>query len=363
MASSGSPTPNDRILNAQVQNHEHGVDGTLTSSTPLKPKLPIEDDIMQLARLGEIGAIQKLIDAEKYDANFKDEQGITPLHWAAIKNHYALCHFLIQCGADVNAAGGDLDATPVLWAARSCNYYVVNLLLHNGADPLRTDTQGFNLLQNATLDGNVYQVLLLLYHEVPVDTPDPQGHTSLMWAAYKGFPACVEALLRFGANVAATDDEGFTALHWALVKGSQDCIQKLVEYGADRFAATTNGKTPATVAREMSSRRQWHRALSNCGYDDNGNLKHFPLPSIVGERETFLSRFFFLWPFLLVLCGVYIISGMPVYAGLPIGLFAVGSLQALAGSERLLQWMPAHKRSLAHTVSGPPMTEHPRAHC
>jgi hypothetical protein len=45
-----------------------------------KPSLPVEEDIMQLARLGEIGAIQKLFDSGKFDATFKDEQGITPLH-------------------------------------------------------------------------------------------------------------------------------------------------------------------------------------------------------------------------------------------------------------------------------------------
>jgi len=35
---------------------------------------------MQLARLGEIGAIQKLFDGGKFDATYKDDQGITPLH-------------------------------------------------------------------------------------------------------------------------------------------------------------------------------------------------------------------------------------------------------------------------------------------
>jgi len=42
--------------------------------------LPIEEDIMQLARLGEIGAIQKLFDRGMFDAQYADEQGITPLH-------------------------------------------------------------------------------------------------------------------------------------------------------------------------------------------------------------------------------------------------------------------------------------------
>lgn len=306
---------------------------------------------MLLSRLGEIAAIQKLFDVGKFDANFKDEQGVTPLHWASIKNHYALCHFLIQCGADVNAAGGDLGATPILWAARACNYYVVNLLLQHGADPLRTDNQGFNLLQNATLDGNVFQLLLLLYQEVPVDTPDSQGHTSLMWAAYKAFPACVDALLRFGASVHSTDEGGFTALHWALVKGSQDCIQKLLEHGSDRFLMTTNGKTPATVAREMSSKKQWHRALSNAGYHSDGTPKHFPLAFLVRDRYTFLARCFFFWPFIIILCCIYIISGMPIYAGAPIALLTAGILQALSSSQVFLQWNPSHKRALPHTVS------------
>lgn len=44
------------------------------------PSLPLEEDVMQLARLGEIGAIQKLFDTGGVDATFKDEQGITPLH-------------------------------------------------------------------------------------------------------------------------------------------------------------------------------------------------------------------------------------------------------------------------------------------
>lgn len=45
-----------------------------------QPSLPIEEDVMQLARLGEIGAISKLFDTGRFDATFRDDQGITPLH-------------------------------------------------------------------------------------------------------------------------------------------------------------------------------------------------------------------------------------------------------------------------------------------
>lgn len=44
------------------------------------PRLPVEQDLMQLARLGELRSIQKLLDSGRYTARSTDEQGITALH-------------------------------------------------------------------------------------------------------------------------------------------------------------------------------------------------------------------------------------------------------------------------------------------
>jgi hypothetical protein len=44
------------------------------------PALPLEGDIMQCARLGETGLIQKMFDAGKFNPQYKDAEGITPLH-------------------------------------------------------------------------------------------------------------------------------------------------------------------------------------------------------------------------------------------------------------------------------------------
>ncbi|KAL1592301.1 palmitoyltransferase akr1 [Paraconiothyrium brasiliense] len=336
MMASGSPESNGQ----PTGEHE------LEEIGDKKADVPLEEDIMQLARLGEISAIQKLFDSGKYDATYSDEQGITPLHWAAINNHYALCHFLIQSGANINAKGGDAVATPVLWAAKRCHYYIVNLLLEHGADPLLTDDQGFNLLHSATLDGNVYQLVLLLHQDIPVDIPDAQAHTALMWAAYKGYPSCVDLFLRWGANVYATDDQGFTALHWALVKGSQGSIQKLLEYGADRFAKNNDGKTPAVTAEEMNTVRQWHAALSQAGYNRDGTSKEFPIPRIKDTR-WFISRFIFFWPFLIILVALYLISQYPVYVGLPLAFGIAYGMQWVA--QKLLGWAPANMRNIQHT--------------
>jgi palmitoyltransferase len=242
-----------------------------------------------------------------------------------------MCKFLLDNGADVNAKGGDSVATPAMWAAQRCHYYIVHLLLQHGADPLLTDVQGYNILHLATIDGNAFLLVLLLHQEIPVDAIDQQGHTGLMWAAYKGYPACVDLFLRWGANVNAVDDGGLTPLHWALVKGSLPCVQKLIEYGADRFAKTRDGKSPATVAGEMNTTRVWYRALDECGYDVDGNTKVLPMGLTSWVRnKSVMSKFFFLWPFLMVYAAVYILSHMVIYAAIPIMFVATFGLQWVA---------------------------------
>ena len=313
------------------------------------PVQAVEEDVMALARLGEIGAIQKLFDSGQRDANYRDEENITPLHWAAIKGHYALCHFLLQSGADVNAKGGDVDASPVLWAARSCNYYVVNLLLQHGADPMVTDSQGFNLIQNATMDGNVFQLVMLLHADIPVDTPDAHGHTCLMWATYKGYPACVEVLLLWGASVSVQDENGFTALHWSLVKGSQGCVQKLLEFGADRFATTKDGKTPAQCAEEMNTVPVWQRSLSGAGFNPNGTPKPASyLSYIASDKSLALSRFFFFYPFLILYICLNTVTVFPVYFGLPAAALMFFALQWI-GQQLLSTAADPHMTHMHHT--------------
>lgn len=52
---------------------------TMRSDAP-KGSIPLGEDIMQLARIGEIPAMQNLFATKKLTANHRDEEGITPLH-------------------------------------------------------------------------------------------------------------------------------------------------------------------------------------------------------------------------------------------------------------------------------------------
>lgn len=318
--------------------------GNMTANEPAEP------DIMNLARIGDVAAMQKLFDTDEYDATYTDAEGITPLHWAAINNQYAMCKFLIDNGAPINQKGGESVATPLQWASQRCHYYTVHLLLQRGADPLITDSQGYNTLHISTFNGNVLLLVLLLHQGIPVDVLDGFGHTGLMWSAYKGFPACVDLFLRWGASVEARDEQGFTALHWALVKGSPGCIQKLIEYGADRFAKTSTGKTPAITAQELNTVAAWHKALHESGYDEDANPVTPTFPGaayFLKDRRAFVTKFLFLWPFVLLWAVIAILAGLPIFLGLPLSLLAGYAMQWVA--QQVDHYAPPDMRQLQKT--------------
>jgi ankyrin repeat protein len=109
------------------------------------------------------------------------------LHWAAINAHVDVCRWLLEHGAEVDAIGGDLQATPLQWAARNGHLYVIHLLLKHGADPTLCDAQGFNTLHLVTHSSGVMALLYVLHQSaVSVDEKDTDGHTALMWAAWQG---------------------------------------------------------------------------------------------------------------------------------------------------------------------------------
>lgn len=52
----------------------------LSDMLPTGSEISPDEDIMQLARLGDIQGIEKLLNSGKYGPLYCDEEGITPLH-------------------------------------------------------------------------------------------------------------------------------------------------------------------------------------------------------------------------------------------------------------------------------------------
>lgn len=80
----------DRPRNAS--HRDLTMDGATRSKNDVasQDKLPLLDDVMQLARLGEIEPMQKLFEQGKVGADFRDEENISPLHVSCIATPMSL---------------------------------------------------------------------------------------------------------------------------------------------------------------------------------------------------------------------------------------------------------------------------------
>ncbi|KAI1787384.1 palmitoyltransferase AKR1 [Ganoderma leucocontextum] len=271
---------------------------------------PEQSNIFVAAQRGDVETLRHLIESGKGHATDRDEQNITPLHWAAINAQVAACRFLLEQGAEVDALGGDLVATPMQWAARNGYLYVIQLLIAHNADPNITDAQGYNALHLVTHSSSIMALLYLLHQPINVDARDSQGHTSLMWAAYQGDALSVELLLKHGASTSTKDDTGLTPLHWAVVRGNRVCIRRLVEAGADLQAKDGEGRTARDMAQELKSLGAWKRALDEGGFTEDGAPKRKPL----SERNT--KIIIFSMPTLFLFLMFTTLTILPWYTGI-----------------------------------------------
>ncbi|CAL1698532.1 unnamed protein product [Somion occarium] len=291
-------------------NPEQASAANLTFAQALETIEEPDVNIFVAAQRGDVQTIRMLIESGKATATDRDEQNITPLHWAAINAQVAACRYLLEQGAEVDALGGDLVATPMQWAARNGYLYVIQLLIAHNADPNITDAQGYNTLHLVTHSSSVMPLLYLLHQPINVDSRDSQGHTSLMWAAYQGDALSVDLLLKHGANPNTKDDTGLTPLHWAVVRGNRVCIRRLIEAGADLNAKDGEGRTARDMAVELKSLGAWKRALEEGGLTEEGVKKKKPL----SERNTKIA--IFLMPTLFLFLMFMTLTILPWYTGL-----------------------------------------------
>ncbi len=169
-------------------------------------------DLIEAVRGRDHAAVATLL-AQGADANARQPDGATALHWAAHHDDLETVQQLLAAGADAGAAN-DYGATPVWLAATNGNAAIVAALLDAGADP------------NAALES---------------------GETVLMAAARTGTPAAVAALLDAGAEIeGAQASKGQTALMWAVAENRLEVARLLLERGADVHARS---RTAASVDR------------------------------------------------------------------------------------------------------------------
>ena len=231
-------------------------------------------------------------DPEPVDADVP--VGMTPLLMATASGHQDLSLFLLENGADANAADGTgatalhhamLKGMALIGAVSTSlavNDYVfrpnmlrlIESLLVRGADPnarmvrdprLPGTTPRFSLIgatpfMFATASGDIGLMRLLMKSGANPLAATNQNTTMLMVAAGLGNnedptedrkKTALEAaqiLLESGADVNAVGENGWTALHGAAYTGADAMTQLLVERGAKLDVKDVFGQTPYSIA-------------------------------------------------------------------------------------------------------------------
>ncbi|XP_045480576.1 palmitoyltransferase Hip14 isoform X2 [Harmonia axyridis] len=222
-----------------------------------EPQIPVEHDysgfdIVKATQYGAFGRVRELIEAG-YDVNKRDNENVTLLHWAAINNRKEIMIYFVKKGAEVDAVGGELNATPLHWATRQGHLEAVVLLMNAGADPTLRDAEGCSCIHLSSQFGHTALVAYFIARGVSPDLVDRGGMTPLMWSCWK---ICnldpTRLLLTLGASPNITDHQGNTALHWAILARNTSAITQLIIQGnANMNASNLRGDTPLNMLQSQ----------------------------------------------------------------------------------------------------------------
>ncbi|EPQ02601.1 Ankyrin repeat family A protein 2 [Myotis brandtii] len=155
--------------------------GNEVSTTPL---LANSLSVHQLAAQGEMLYLATRIEQENV-INHTDEEGFTPLMWAAAHGQIAVVEFLLQNGADPQLLGKGRESALSLACSKGYTD-IVKMLLDCGVD---------------------------------VNEYDWNGGTPLLYAVHGNHVKCVKMLLENGADPTIETDSGYNSMDLAVALG------------------------------------------------------------------------------------------------------------------------------------------------
>jgi uncharacterized protein len=252
--------------------------------------------LLYAARQNDLESARILIAAGA-DVKQNAADGSSPLLVATFNDHFALGKFLLEHGADANAADDKgrgplyaaIDMRNLEWSTRPAppekdrlsDLDLIKALLDHGANPNARLTKKIPLRGQPSFDGrwanaigatplwraaqsDDVTVMRLLVDRGADPLIATNDHTTvLMVAAGVGWsdgqshgsqadaPEALKLCLEWGGDVNAVNDEGYSALHGASFRGANEVVQFLVDHGAKMDVKNKEGRMPVNMAEGM----------------------------------------------------------------------------------------------------------------
>ena len=198
---------------------------------------------------------------QKTKVNAAQGDGMTALHWAAVRDDLEMLRQLLKHGADVTASTREGGITPLFLASSNADAAMLEALLKAGADPNTTNGNGTTVLMQAAAAGNPDAVKVLLEHGARVNaTESAHKQTALMFAAALNRAQVIRLLIANGADP-------------RLVTSAREAEKVRVDQDGHVMYQPPTKDTPATGQNKSATPEQTAQALKDAARLEETDLE------------------------------------------------------------------------------------------
>ncbi|CAF2469000.1 unnamed protein product [Rotaria sp. Silwood2] len=239
-----------------------------------------ENELLDAVKSSNISSVQRIlfkcrsgktniVSPKKINVNFQDDNGMGPIHEAAVGGNVEILKLLIDNGANVNLKDNK-GLRPLHYAAWQGRSEPVFILLRRGASVNEQSINGDTPLHLASQYGHNDIVQLLLFHQADPTVVNRRLLTSLDLACENGRFDVVNSLVQNSIcqRMILNSNEQNCSLHLAAKNGHTDIVRLLLLNGMDINRITINDGTALHVACR-NGRYETAKLLLECGIDIN----------------------------------------------------------------------------------------------